>query len=159
MRMVTRLAVAGILLALGGCASLERFQRDMDGYVGWHIDQLRERFGYNYIERDIGDGMRAYTWVWAEHSLRPGYRAPDVIHTYRTETGTRSVIYPGDYFPPDYYEYYCEFSFIVNPQGRAVSWRAHGNGCAAYPGPENVVRHGVPVQMPSREVPPADAPK
>ncbi|MFA7593537.1 MAG: hypothetical protein WCY26_07345 [Thiohalobacteraceae bacterium] len=155
---MTHWLLVGLLLAVAGCASLERFQQNMDGYIGWHIDQLRERFGYNYVERDLGDGMRAYTWVWAEQSLRPGYRTPDVIRTYRTETGTRSVIYPGEYFPPDYYAYYCEFTFIVDPQGLAVSWRAHGNGCADYRGPEDVVRHGVPIQTPAPQAAPTTAP-
>lgn len=130
-----------IVLTLGGCATIEQFQQRMDSYVGWDLDQLRAHFGYNYIERDLGDGSRAYTWVWMEHSIRPGYLTPDVVHTYRSDTGTRYVVSPGTYFPPEYYEYLCEFTFIVNDQNKAVSWRSHGNGCISYPGPEYVLQH------------------
>ena len=132
-----------LILSLGACASLERFQRDMDGYLGWEIERLREHFGYNYVEHDLGDGTRAFTWVWSERSLRPGYMAPDVIHTYRSAEGaTQVLVSPGFYLPPDYSEYFCEFSFIVDKEGRAVDWRAQGNGCASYPGPEYVLHHG-----------------
>ena len=145
-------AIVGLLLTLllGGCASLERFQRDMDSYLGWDIDRLRAHFGYNYVEHDLGDGTRAFTWVWSDRSLRPGYVTPDVIHTFRSAEGsTRVLVSPGTYFPPDYFEYFCEFSFIVDESGHAVTWRAQGNGCAAYPGPERVIQHGGPDATPA----------
>ena len=121
------------MLAVAGCATMERFQQTMEGYIGWDIDQLREAFGYNYIERDIGEGRRAYTWTWIHHGSTPGYHAPDVIHTYTSKKGdTHVVITPGYYFPPEYYENLCEFSFVTDATRKAVSWRAHGNGCLAY---------------------------
>lgn len=132
----------GVVL-LSSCASIEHFQRDMDSRLGWDIDMLRAYYGYNYIERDLGEGLRALTWTWAEQGMRPGYVTPDVIHTYRSNGGTRSVIWPGTYFPPDYYAYACEFSFIVNTEDRAVAWRAHGNGCAIYTGPQQIQQRGL----------------
>lgn len=137
------LALAGVLM-LGGCASLEHFQRDMDGYLGRDLEQLRAHFGYAYIERDLGGGLRAFTWTWVEQGVRPGYVTPDVIRSYRSAEGASHVVVsPGMYFPPDYYAYSCEFSFIVDADGRAIGWRAHGNGCAAYPGPGPVMQRGV----------------
>ena len=145
-RMILGMALA---LVLGGCASLEQFQRDMDGYLGWDLDRLRTHFGYNYVERDLGDGTRAFTWVWSERGMRPGYVSPDVIHTYRSAEGATHVwVSPGMHFPPDYFEYFCEFSFIVDETDRAVRWRAHGKGCASYPGPEPVMQHGGAVPAP-----------
>lgn len=128
---------------LHGCATMERFQQGMDSRLGWDIDRLRAQLGYNYIERDLGDGRRAYTWTWAEQGMRPGYVSPDVIHTYQSAQGTRVVVTPGTYFPPDYYRYACEFTYIVDASGRATAWRAHGNGCVAYPGPEQVQQRGL----------------
>ncbi|HEY9199402.1 MAG TPA: hypothetical protein VIR60_08550 [Gammaproteobacteria bacterium] len=130
------------LALLSGCASLEQFQRDMDSRVGWDLDQLRAHFGYNYIERDLGEGQRAYTWTWTEQGMRPGYVTPDVIHTYQSAQGTRVMVSPGTYFPPDYYAYGCEITYVLDAEDRAVAWRAHGNGCAAYPGPEHVLQRG-----------------
>lgn len=132
-----------VVLLSSGCATLEHFQRDMDSRVGWHIDQLRAHFGFNYIERDLGEGLRAYTWTWAERGMRPGYVTPDVVHTYQSSKGTQVVVRPGTYFPPDYYAYACEFTYIVDVEGRAIAWRAHGNGCAAYPGPEQFLQRGL----------------
>ena len=137
------LVLLATLALLQGCASLEHFQQGMDSRLGWDIDQLRAYFGYNYIERDLGDGERAYTWTWAEHGMRPGYISPDVIHTYQSARGTQVSVTPGTYFPPDYYAYACEFTYIVDASGRATAWRAHGNGCAAYPGPEQLQQRGL----------------
>ncbi len=142
--------ILSVLLAmvLGGCATTERFQRDMDSYLGWDIQQLREHFGYNYIERDLGDGSIAYTWIWADRNLSPGYVSPDVIHTYQSNEGTtRVIVSPGTYFPATYYDYQCEFSFIVDDHGRAIRWRAQGNGCALYTGPQFVLQHGAPTPV------------
>lgn len=143
--------LSGLLaILLGGCASTERFQRDMDSYLGWDIPQLRERFGYNYIERDLGDGTRAYTWIWSERNLYQGYQSPDVIHSYTSADGSSQIIVsPGTYFPPSYGEYQCELSFIANADGRVTRWRAQGNGCAVYPGPDAVLQHEVPATVPS----------
>lgn len=139
-----------LILMLSGCASTERFQREMDSYLGWDIQQLRERFGYNYIERDLGDGTRAYTWVWSERSLYQGYQSPDVVHSYTADDGSpRVIVSPGTYFPPTYSEYQCEFSFITDTQGRVTRWRAQGSGCAVYPGPKTVLQNSaVPVAPP-----------
>lgn len=138
-----KLSVVLGMVLLAGCASIEHFQRDMDSRVGWDLDRLRAHYGYNYIERDLDDGVRAYTWTWTEQGMHPGYVTPDVIHTYQSTQGTRTVITPGTYFPPDYYAYACEFSFIVDTEDRVVAWRAHGNGCAAYPGPEQILQRGL----------------
>lgn len=156
MRYILLSAILAMLV--GGCATTERFERDMDSYLGWDIGQLREHFGYNYIERDLGDGSHAYTWIWSERNLSPGYLSPDVIHTYQSAEGTtRTIVSPGTYFPPSYYDYLCEFTFIVDAGGHAVRWRAQGNGCAAYTGPESVLRHGLP-QGTSPAVQPKSAP-
>lgn len=136
--------VLAVALLAAGCASLERFQSDMDGYLGWDVEDLRAHFGYAYIEHDLGDGLRAFTWTWAEQGIRPGYVTPEVIRSYRSAEGaTRVTVSPGMYFPPDYYAYSCEFSFIIDADGRAIGWRAHGNGCASYPGPGTVMQRGV----------------
>ena len=140
MHILSVLLITGLLVS--GCASIEQFQRKMDSYIGWDVDQLREQFGYNYIEHDLGEKRRALTWTWTSSSLYPGHQTPDVIHTYQSAQGTtHSVVVPGNYYPPEYYEYVCEFSFIIDAQGRAMSWRAQGNGCASYPGPGPVLRH------------------
>lgn len=133
-----------LALLLGGCASIERFQRDMDGYLGWEVERLRAQFGYAYLERDLGEGLRAFTWIWTEQGVRPGYVTSD-IRTYHSAEGGiyHEVVWPGMYFPPDYYVYSCEFSFIIDAGGQVIGWRAHGNGCAAYPGPGPVLQHGV----------------
>lgn len=132
--------LAAMLLSLAGCASIERFQRNMDAYLGMDINQLRSQFGYNYIERKLDDGMRAYTWTRVERGTIPGYRSPDIIRTYQSSKGTHVVLSPGYYFPPEYYERICEFSFIVDAEGRAISWRAQGNGCAVLDIPQRVIK-------------------
>ncbi len=150
-----RLSILTILVAmlLAGCASTERFQRKMDSHLGWSIAELREHFGYNYIERDLGDGTRAYTWTWYDRELHQGYQSPDVIHTYKSADGSPHVIVtPGTNFPPSFTEYHCELSFIVGAQGRVIRWRAQGNGCAVYPGPDKVIKQSnVPPAPPTAQ--------
>lgn len=137
-----RLGVIVVLVWLAGCATTERFTAHMDSYVGADLAVLRDTFGYNYIERSLGDGLRAFTWTWVDRGTYPAYRTPDVITTYETRKGTRVVVHPGYYFPPERYEFSCEFTFIVDAAGKATGWRAQGNGCAHYPGAARVLRSG-----------------
>ncbi|MEE9342613.1 MAG: hypothetical protein V3V12_03140 [Gammaproteobacteria bacterium] len=131
--MSKQLTVVVLSLVLGACASLERFQTGMDSYVGMDIRQLQEIFGYNFIERKLEEGSRAFTWVRTDRGSYPGYRSPDLIRSFRARDGeTRIHVSPGYYFPPEYYERSCEFSFVVNEENKATSWRAHGSGCSAY---------------------------
>lgn len=137
-----RCMTIAVFLLLAGCATIERFTTTMDSYVGADISVLRDAFGYNYIERPLDDGRRAFTWTWVDRGTYPGYRTPDVISTYETRTGTRVVVHPGYYFPPERYEFSCEFTFIVDAENRATGWRAQGNGCVHYPGSGRVLHSG-----------------
>lgn len=127
------------LSALAACATTERFERMMDGYLGAPIGELQQRFGYNYIERQLPDGRRAYTWVWKETGVFPGYETPTTIQTFSSDKGQHVVVIPGTYFPSTSYETSCEFTFITDAAGRTLTWRAHGNGCAHYRGPGRVL--------------------
>ena len=127
-----RLVIFAAIFLVTGCASMERFKRGMDTYIGADLKTLQQQFGYNYIERKLDDGLRAYTWTRIERGTYPGYSYPSTTHTYKTSKGKRVIYTPGYYFPPEYYERICEFSFIVDRNNRAISWRAQGNGCAAY---------------------------
>lgn len=132
-RFFLTLGISGILF---GCANLEQFQKKMDSHVGQHIDVLRQTYGYNYIERKLPQGRRVYTWVWRMRNVTPGYQTPTVIHRYHYNKRSQVFVIPGSFFPPEIYESVCEFSFITNSNGVTISWRAHGNGCSIYPGPE-----------------------
>ncbi len=129
-----------LVVGLGGCATVEQFQRNLDDYLGLPLEQLRERFGYNYIERKIDEETQAYTWTWVERGSYPGYRTPEIIHTVGSKKGTRVIVYPGYYFPPRYYEYVCEMTFVLDTSGVAIGWRAHGNGCRGIPGPPQALK-------------------
>jgi len=131
-----------VLLAsslLVACATTARFEQMMDGYLGAPISELQQRFGYNYIERQLPDGLRAYTWVWKEQGVFPGYETPTTIQTFSSSKGQHVIVIPGTYFPSTSYETNCEFTFIADPSGKTVTWRAHGNGCAHYSGPGKVL--------------------
>lgn len=128
------------LSVLAACATTERFERMMDGYLGAPVSDLQQRFGYNYIERQLPDGLHAYTWIWKQRGVFPGYETPTTIQTFSSSTGQQHVVViPGTYFPSTSYESNCEFSFIADKSGKTVSWRAHGNGCAYYPGPGRIL--------------------
>ena len=140
---VFRLAGPLFLLALlAACVSTARFEKMMDDYLGMPIAELQRQFGYNYIERKLADGNRAYTWIWKEEGVFPAYQAPTTIETFSSDKGKQILIIPGTYFPQTSYETSCEFSFIVDAMGKTVSWRAHGNGCAGFAGPGKVLGPG-----------------
>lgn len=124
---------------LAACATTVRFEQMMNGYLGAPISELQQRFGYNYIERQLPDGNRAYTWLWKEQSVFPGYETPTTIQTYSSDKGQHVVVIPGTYFPSTAYETNCEFTFITDPSGKILTWRAHGNGCAYYSGPGRIL--------------------
>ena len=136
---IITLPVLLVLTVLAACVTTERFERMMGGYLGVPISELQQHFGYNYIERQLAEGNRAYTWVWKEKGVFPGHETPTTIQTYSSDRGQHVVVIPGTYFPPSVYHTSCEFSFIADKSGKTVSWRAHGNGCAYYSGPGRIL--------------------
>jgi hypothetical protein len=128
-----------LLATLAACATTAQFQQMMGGYLGAPIGDVQQRFGYNYIERQLPDGHRAYTWVWRERGVFPGYETPTTIQTFSTDKGQQVIVIPGKYFPQTPYETTCEFTFITDKSGKTLSWRAHGNGCAGFRGPGEVL--------------------
>ena len=137
---VTR--ITGLLLLfplLAACATTAKFQQMMDGYIGAPISEVQQQFGYNYIERKLPDDKVAYTWVWKEKGVFPGYETPTTIQTYTSNKGQHVIVIPGTYFPQTPYETTCEFSFITDASGKTLTWRAHGNGCARFAGPGRVL--------------------
>jgi hypothetical protein len=124
---------------LVACVTTARFEQMMSGYLGAPISELQQRFGYSYIERQLPEGNRAYTWLWKEQGVFPGYETPTTIQTFSSDKGQHVIVVPGTYFPSTAYETNCEFTFIVDPSGKTVSWRAHGNGCAHYTGPGKIL--------------------
>ena len=139
LKTVARIAAVLSLAILAACASTAKFQQMMDGYVGMPISDLQQRFGYNYIERQLPDGERAYTWVWKEKGVFPGYETPTTIQTFTSDKGQHVIVIPGTYFPQTPYETTCEFTFITDKSGKTVTWRAHGNGCAGFAGPGQIL--------------------
>jgi hypothetical protein len=131
-----------LLALLAACATTAQFQQMMDGYVGVPIGAVQQRFGYNYIERKLPNDRRAYTWVWKEKGVFPGYETPTTIQTFTSDKGQHVIVIPGTYFPQTPYETSCEFSFITDASGKTLTWRAHGNGCAAFRGPGAVLGPG-----------------
>ncbi|MFO1352070.1 MAG: hypothetical protein U1F68_15890 [Gammaproteobacteria bacterium] len=132
-------AVLGGCLLMTACASLEAFRNLMDSQIGKPIAEVREAFGYHYIERQL-EGGKAYTWHWSRSGVSPGYETPTTIQSFGSNRLRDTIISPGAYFPPAYYEEACEFSMITGPGGRVEAWHAQGNGCASYVGAEPVLR-------------------
>jgi len=136
------ISFTGLLLLLpllAACATTAKFQQMMDGYIGAPISEVQQEFGYNYIERKLPDDKVAYTWVWKEKGVFPGYETPTTIQTYTSNKGQHVIVIPGTYFPQTPYETTCEFSFITDASGKTLTWRAHGNGCARFAGPGKVL--------------------
>ena len=136
------ISFTGLLLLLpllAACATTAKFQQMMDGYIGAPISEVQQEFGYNYIERKLPDDKVAYTWVWKEKGVFPGYETPTTIQTYTSNKGQHVIVIPGTYFPQTPYETTCEFSFITDASGKTLTWRAHGNGCARFAGPGRVL--------------------
>ncbi len=132
-----------MLPVLASCVtSSARFEQMMDGYLGAPVSDLQRHFGYNYIERRLPDGYRAYTWIWKEQGVFPAYERPTTIQTFSSSAGQHVIVIPGTYFPATRYESSCEFSFITDVAGKTVTWRAHGNGCASFTGPDKVMGSG-----------------
>jgi hypothetical protein len=138
-RTIIHCTTALMLATLGACATTAQFQQMMDGYLGQPISAAQQHFGYNYIERQLPDGNRAYTWVWKEKGVFPGYETPTTIQTFSSDKGQHIIVIPGTYFPQTPYETSCEFTFITDGSGKIVMWRAHGNGCAGFRGPGRVL--------------------
>ena len=124
--------IAGVVLIAAGCASTAHFEQMMPGSIGAPISQIQQRFGYNFIERKLEDGMTAYTWSRSQSGTLPGYASPTEVRTITSGDSKRTTVMPGTFFPPESYEMVCEFTFIANQQQRVSAWRAHGNGCARF---------------------------
>ena len=134
---MTKSIIASVLVVflLSACASLAQFQQFMDRYIGQPIASVQDAFGYNFTERTLDDGRKAYTWQWSRQGATPGYRMPTTVYASRWNRYDRYYLS----YPPTYYEEHCEFTFITDTQGRVNAWRAQGDGCASYR-PEAVLR-------------------
>ena len=122
-------------LTLSGCATTAQFRAAMDGYVGAPIAAAQEAFGYNYAERDLEEGAKAYTWSMVRTGVVPGYETPTYIYSDRTGGRGKTVsVYPGTYYPPEVYRELCEFTFVTDPSGTILRWNARGEGCRGQPG-------------------------
>jgi len=128
-----------IFLLLQGCASVERFRGIMDGHMGRPIASAQESFGYNHAMQALDDGRRAYTWVWTESEVSPGYQTPTTVYRSSSTDADRITIIPGQYFPPGRHEVACEFTFITDRADTVVGWRAHATGCGYFAGPNTVL--------------------
>ena len=128
----------GLLLgSLLGCATVAQFRVGMDAFLGRPIQEAQETFGYGYAVRELEDGEKAYTWNRVETGTLPGYETPARVETYRVREGdttTRTTtVYPGTYYPPQFYRNACEFTFITDRDGTILRWLAQGNACKGYP--------------------------
>ena len=122
---------------LCGCASEQKYNRELDGFVNQPVNKVEEKFGQPSAAKIIDNNSMIITYTRADSAYVPSeyYLYDNVV-----VPGEEIVYSPftGDYdFSPlaesfGYtVEYVCQTSFLVE-DGIVRAWRWKGNDCVAY---------------------------
>jgi len=97
-----------------GCASTEKFKKQMDTWLGADINTTMMQWGPPSSQYDMPNGNRQYTWLYVGGTL--------VTANYNQYLGmvTAGAV-----------TYWCQVSLTVVPSGQIIAWQAKGNSCLA----------------------------
>lgn len=115
------------LLVLTGCATRERYESELQGWVGANIKVVMDTWGYpsGSFESPTSGNL---VYVWDKQS---SYTSPPVLST-TVVTGSRGTSIGtglGFGFGGQTMSYRCQTYFEVDKTKTILSWKTQGNDC------------------------------
>lgn len=135
---MNKIVIVGMSLALlAGCATEEKYNKELDGFINQPASSVEAKFGKPSAAKIFGNGDEVITYTKVSESY-----VPSEYYMYNNNfiPGQEVVYSPftGDY---DFYPFEqsfgytvsrsCQTSFLVE-QGVVSGWRWKGNDCVAY---------------------------
>lgn len=136
-RFLLRFLTVSALLAQAGCASLnqeaaDRFQAEMDGYVGKSADELILARGVPTASAALSSGGRVLEYRSRRTSVSGGhsYLSYTPVFVPNSSGGGTWISVPSPQTAPiQTMELQCRLSFQIGPDNKVLNWRAEGNDC------------------------------
>lgn len=141
-----KIALLGAILAatLAGCATQEKFNAKMDGFVGQPESALVMAYGVPTGTYPLGDGTKVIQFSRSRNMVLPGATTyqPITSNTYGNVNVNRGVYgtTSGNYSqtstvmvpqtgPAINITQSCSVNFMISSAGIVQSWKAEGNHC------------------------------
>lgn len=147
----SRLA-AGALAALGlsACATAEKFNARMNGFIGQPQAAVVARYGLPEATMQLPGGETIMQYTRGGTMVVPGVTTyqpvvsnttgtittprpigPGVVGQTTSQFDARTVTYQAQQSPATHLQMWCTVQFTVNAAGIVRSWSAQGNHCVA----------------------------
>lgn len=120
-----RLLIALSMSALvSGCATRERYEAQLQTYVGSNISSVIDAWGYPSGSFEAPNGNLVYVWDrQSSYTSPPSYQT--TIITGRNGIGYGTTLG----FPGQTYNLRCQTYFEVDKAKTILKWRTQGNDC------------------------------
>jgi hypothetical protein len=126
-----------LCVVLSGCATVEKYEAKLSGWVGVSEDTLIANWGVPDKTYNLGNGKKAVEFVRKDIFETGGYTYAMPETTYHSGTvgnkpyaGT-STTYVLETEPVRKYRLYCATSFVIDANGKVESWHHEGNNCVS----------------------------
>lgn len=123
-RSLRRISLLALLLALAGCATRERYENYLQGWIGSNIATVIGSWGYpSGSFEDPASGNLVYVW--------------DSQSAFTSAPMYQTTVFPGRHggyattmaFPGQTTIYRCQTYFEVDKNKNVLKWRTQGNDC------------------------------
>jgi len=126
-----------LCLGLSGCATTAKYEAKLNTWIGASENDLIASWGVPDKVYQMSDGKKAIGYIHKNTVKTGGYTYTVPRTTYQRGTigdqpysGT-STEYVEETVPVQKYKIYCKTTFIINTNGKIVSWHHEGNNCVS----------------------------
>ncbi|PQA49441.1 hypothetical protein [Amnimonas aquatica] len=117
-------ALTAVLLTLAGCATRERYESELQTWVGKNISAVMDAWGYPSGSFEAPSGNVVYVW-----DRQDTYMSGPSVQTGIYTGGRYSGFFTGFGFGSDVRSLRCQTYFEVDKQKTILTWRTKGNDC------------------------------
>jgi hypothetical protein len=120
-----------------GCATTEKFEERLNGYIGATEDKLVAEWGIPEKTYELKNGKKALEFLSKSTVYTGGYAYVTPQTSYQTgkidgkDYSTTSTTYVVEKEPMQPRKLSCKTTFMLDANGKVESWHHDGNNCVA----------------------------
>lgn len=119
-----------IFLLLAGCATHEKFVRQLAMAPGRNIQEVIHSWGYPDKELIAPSGRKVYQFNYNNSGTRTGYTMPSTATTTVMGDTAYTTVQPGVTVGGGSYNNWCKAWFEIDESNVIVDYKYNGNHCA-----------------------------
>lgn len=119
------IGLLAMVLVLSGCASRERYETELQGYVGKPISVVMDSWGYPSGSFEAPNGNLVYVWDRQSQFVSP----PTIQTSVFSGHGRGVATGVGFGFGGHSRQLRCQTFFEVDKEKTILMWRLQGNDC------------------------------